>query len=55
MKEPNKQRRNGICVMLMPAEDLAALPHLELLHVRHEFGLWKIGTDFAACKDIGRI
>ena len=34
--------------MLMPAEYFTALPHLELLNVRYEFGLEKFGTDFAA-------
>lgn len=44
MNDPKEQRRNGICVMLMPAEYFAALPHLELLNVRYEFGLEKFGT-----------
>ena len=44
MNDPEKQRRNGICVMLMPAEYFAALPHLELLNVRYQFGLEKFGT-----------
>ena len=34
-----RRRRNGICEMLMPAEYFAALPRLELLNVRYEFGL----------------
>ncbi|KAL9988642.1 hypothetical protein ACROYT_G003110 [Oculina patagonica] len=33
MNDPQQQRRNSICVMLMPAEYFAALPHLELLNV----------------------
>ena len=31
--------------MSMPAEYFSALPHLELLNVRYEFGLEKPATD----------
>ena len=33
------RRRNAICDMLMPAEYFSALPRLELLNVRYQFGL----------------
>jgi len=34
-----RRGRNGTCEMLMSAEYFAALPHLELLNVRFQFGL----------------
>ena len=34
-----RRRRNAVCYMLMPAEYFAALPYLELLNVRYQFGL----------------
>ncbi|KAJ7374407.1 hypothetical protein OS493_007511 [Desmophyllum pertusum] len=46
--DPKEKRRNGICVMSMPAEYFSALPHLELLNVRYEFGLEKLATDQGA-------
>lgn len=40
-KRDGRGRRNGVCGMLMPVEYFSALPHLELLNVRYQFGLVK--------------
>ena len=53
MNELKRQRRNSICAMLMPAEYFAALPHLELLNVRYEFGLEEEPASDSGSKDEG--
>ena len=53
MNELKRQRRNSICAMLMPAEYFAALPHLELLNVRYEFGLEEEPASGSGSKDEG--
>ena len=39
MQDKLKQRRNAVCVMLMPREYFTALSHFELLHTLKGTGL----------------